>query len=85
MRITSAPIRHLYRNFQFGPEDDHVGLLVDADLTDQLAPIIAERPAVAAAAKAVLAGPGRRASGRLADRVDLARTTSFLEPLVIAT
>jgi hypothetical protein len=54
--IASAAIRHIDRSFTLAVPNDYEGLFTDTLVTDVVAPIIADRPLVAAAARAVLAG-----------------------------
>ena len=55
--LSSAAIRHLDTSFVLEREGDYHGIFVDAEMRDDLAPIAAERGAVVAAARAMLAGP----------------------------
>ena len=54
--VTSAAIRHVDNAFILEREGDYAGLFSDAELLAQVAPIASERPAVVAAARAMLAG-----------------------------
>ena len=54
--IVSASIRHIDRNFVLAGEHDYAGLFADSFVDDAVAGLIADRPHVAAAARAVLVG-----------------------------
>lgn len=54
--VTGASIRHLDRSFVLKRSGDYAGLFADTPRIDALAALVAERPAVVAAARAMLAG-----------------------------
>ncbi len=66
LRVASAAIRHLDRGFVLRAPDSWGGIFADVDLTDAVRPIIADRPALVAEARAMLGGteptcdPGRQ-------------------------
>lgn len=55
-RVVSARIRHVDRSFALDASGERTGLFADVDVTEQLAPHVAEHPARVAAARATLAG-----------------------------
>jgi hypothetical protein len=54
--LSAAAIRHLDRNFVLEREGDYTGLFQDADMLEVVRPLVAQRPQLAAAARATLAG-----------------------------
>lgn len=54
--LAGAAIRHIDTSFVLGRPGNYAGLFADAELMETVRPIVAGRPAVVAAAKAVLAG-----------------------------
>ena len=56
VELASAAIRHIDRDFVLAREGDYDGLFRDAELLDLVAPLAAQRPALVAEARAVLAG-----------------------------
>ncbi len=69
VRVSRASIRHLDRDFRLEMEGDYRGLLTDTPAGDDVDAIAGQRPAVAAAARAVLAGsePERLPGAHCAD------------------
>jgi hypothetical protein len=56
LNITQASIRHINTQFTYSAEDDYAGLLIDTEVKDAVAEMVALRADVVARAKAMLAG-----------------------------
>jgi hypothetical protein len=57
VEVASAVVRHIDNSFVLAREGEFAGLFADASLDDVIAPVVAGRAAIVAAARATLAGP----------------------------